>query len=446
MLKRFAAPASVLACALLPLPAATASAATTKAASKPSPCLTRAPSAQPKWCVGWLKKRAERLATKNQPAAIPTPAPVPQPDTSVVPAGALDGHPVTLKFAPGNIWTTPVPADAPLDASSAARVAALASAITAREALGHTPSMGTTNYSTPIYVVGHDVPRVPVILDTGAWGDPFRQALSSGVPIPVNAIPAGGTDAHLVIYQPSTDSLWEFWRARLATDGWHAAWGGATNNLSNMPGFYTTSAWGDASAVQGWDWGASASSTIGGAGVILPSEIASGEIDHAIGMAIGQACSYMFALPAQRHDGQDTSANCMPEGARLRLDPTLDLDAMHLPKMTLLLARAAQRYGIIVHDTTGDTIQMAAEDMTWTGSNPYIGPTGLFGGDAPWKFMTAFPWSHLQLLPMSLCTTSPCTAPAAPQIAAPSKSARRAGHVRRVKHVRKTSRGRHGRR
>ena len=45
------------------------------------------------------------------------------------------------------------------------------------------------------------------------------------------------------MYQPSTDTLWEFWLMRRAADGWHARWGGKlaggvviTGGAAAMPG------------------------------------------------------------------------------------------------------------------------------------------------------------------------------------------------------------------
>ena len=340
----------------------------------------------------------------------------PQPQTGqVAPADAGPGFPAGAapKFAPNSIWTAPVPADAPLDPSSAARTRPFIASVEQRMAIGHNPTMNTKKFSTPIYVVGPNVPRVKVsLVPHGKWADSFRAALQSGVPVPQGALGSAGTDKHITIYQPSSDSLWEFWRFQHLSDGYHAAWGGALRNVSNNPGFYTTSSWPPASDEKGWQWGATASSLVSAPGLILPGELRAGVINHAIGASIGQACKQVFSWPAQRHDGKDLSPNCMPEGAHLRLDPKLDLNKLHLPWMTLVLARAAQRYGIIVHDTTNDTVAFAAEDMTWTGRDPYRGPHGLFRGEKPHVFMSAFPWSHLQLLPLKLCTSSPCAAPA----------------------------------
>ncbi len=82
------------------------------------------------------------------------------------------------------------------------------------------------------------------------------QGASDQVPIPARAQPSAGTDSQITIYQPSTNRLWEYWHFHRESDGWHARWGGAIDDVSSSPGYYTPSAWSDALSV----WGASASS------------------------------------------------------------------------------------------------------------------------------------------------------------------------------------------
>lgn len=83
------------------------------------------------------------------------------------------------------------------------------------------------------------------------------------------------------------------------------------------------------------------------------------------------------------------------------LDPKLDLAALHLPRLTLMIAEAAQRYGIFIRDRAG-SVAFYAQDPTPTGTNPYQGPHGYFEGRAPSQLLVSFPWSHLELLRMDL--------------------------------------------
>jgi hypothetical protein len=124
-------------------------------------------------------------------------------------------------------------------------------------------------------------------------------------------------------------------------------------------------------------------------------------IDHALALAIPDPRAGLYSLPAARTDGQSSDPATLPEGARLRLDPSLNLKALHLPPLTLAMARAAQHYGIIVRDTS-PVITFYAQDATPLGADPYFGVHGFFGGLNPRQLMGTFPWSHLKVLKLSL--------------------------------------------
>ncbi len=311
-------------------------------------------------------------------------------------------------FAANSVWNTLLTPDAPLDPSSPARAGAFIAEINREIAGGSGPWISETANSTPFYTVGPDQPGVPVSLDTGSWGNTLRSALGGGVPIPANAVPAAGTDHHMTIYQPSTDTLWEFWHASKQANGWHAGWGGAMQHVSSSPGYFSNSAWTGLAPSDGWDWGATASSLPVIAGTIMIDELRSGHIDHALALDIPSACTGFFSWPAQRTDGRLNSADCLPEGAHLRLDPSLDLSKLNLPPITRMLAEAAQRYGMIVRDQTGGSVGFYAQDPTPTGSDPYNGPNGFYQGKRPWNFLPQFPWAHVELLQMKACSSAPC--------------------------------------
>ena len=88
-------------------------------------------------------------------------------------------------------------------------------------------------------------------------------------------------------------------------------------------------------------------------GLITLADLASGP-DQPRGRDDGpQAAKGVFTFPAQRTDGVSTAANAIPEGARFRLPPTLNLAAITMPPVTREIAQAAQTYGLIVNDQTG---------------------------------------------------------------------------------------------
>lgn len=259
------------------------------------------------------------------------------------------------------------------------------------------PGINTTSWSVPIYKVSASQATVKVAL----WEpsrQPAMQAAWEAVPLPSNAHPANGTDKHLVVWQPSTSKLWEFWKLeQTTTGGWEARWGGAMEKASSNPGVYGPEAWSGARN----GWGASASSLSIAGGVITLEDLEMGKINHALAMALPAVRAEVYALPAHRTDGRSTAITSIPEGAHLRLDPSLDLASLKLPRLTLMIAEAAQRYGIFVRDGAAK-VSFYAQDPTPTGTNPYTGTTGYFEGKTPGQLMESFPWTHLQLLLMEL--------------------------------------------
>lgn len=247
----------------------------------------------------------------------------------------------------------------------------------------------------PIYEVPASQPTVKVTLEN-ASKSPALQAAWEAVPLPANAQPATGTDKHLVVWQPSTNKLWEFWKLEQTSKGWQAMWGGAMEKASSDPGVYGLEAWPGATL----GWGASATSLSIAGGLITFEDIELGQINHALAMAIPGPRVELFASPAHRTDGTSTALTSIPEGAHLRLDPSLDLAALKLPHFTLMLAEAAQRYGIFVRDRAAKVV-FYAQDPT-EGTDPYTGSSGYFEGKTSKQLLAVFPWSHLQLLQMEL--------------------------------------------
>jgi hypothetical protein len=303
-------------------------------------------------------------------------------------------------FSPTNFWNEEVPVSAALDPSSTAVVGAFDTEIAEEAAAEKPPTINTTSFSVPVYTVPAGQPTVKVTLES-ASENPTLQAAWEAVPLPPNAQPAVGGDKHLVLWQPSTNKLWEFWHLEKGEGGWHAVWGGAIQNVSSNSGAYGPEAWPGATT----SWGASASSLSIAGGLITLEDLEKGQINHALAMALPDTRAAVYASPAERTDGGDTEPLSLPEGAHLRLDPNLNLAGLHLPKLTLMMAEAAQRYGIVVRDT-GANVAIYAQVPLASGVNPYTGPHGYYGGKSPQQILEAFPWNHLQLLKMELHSSS----------------------------------------
>lgn len=248
------------------------------------------------------------------------------------------------------------------------------------------------DYGTPIYTVPRDQPRVRVKHPAG--DNPAFQAQIESVPLPPDAQPQSGTDKNLVVWQPSTDTMWDFWQLRKNVLGeWEAAYGGRMDNVSQNEGMWEPPPNGPGK------FGASATSIAMLAGAPRIEEMKRGVIDHVVDFAIRGAQGYDgWCWPAQRtdppHVRRDSAA--IPAGTRFRFPADLDLTQYNLTPFGLMWARAIQKYGMVLRDS-GDGFGFWGEDWTPTGVDPY--PT-LWGGKAPNEggvFMN-IPWDKLQAL------------------------------------------------
>jgi hypothetical protein len=295
-------------------------------------------------------------------------------------------------FGPTSAWNAPLADDAPLVADSAPLVAELRRQV----ALPSGAWINTSSYSTPVYIVPAGQPTVRVALDVGYR--PLQDDFDA-VPLPDGARPAPGSDGHLTVYQPSADTLWEFWLMRHADDGWHARWGGKMTGVSRNPGYFAS------------PLGATATSLPLLGGLMRIDELQAGRIDHALALAIPEAQAGKLVWPAQRTDGSSTAAAAIPEGTRFRLDPALDIDALALRPVAAMMAKAAQRYGLVVRDQSG-AVTFYGEDPYQFGTSPY---SALYQDLMPSQILGRFPWDRLQVVvPDQRAFAAPSSAPAPP--------------------------------
>ena len=190
---------------------------------------------------------------------------------------------------------------------------------------------------------------------------------------PPNAQPSAGSDSQITIYQPSTNRLWEYWHFNRQRDGWHARWGGAMDDVSNSPGYYTPSAWSGLAI-----WGASATSLPLVAGTMTLAELRAGHIDDALAITIPRPRAGVVAGRHSARMGSAALPSC-PKEPTCGSIPHLNIPAMHLPKIVEMIALAAQRYGIIVRDQSFSDIGFFAEDPTQYGAKPYTASDPYYG-------------------------------------------------------------------
>ncbi|MBM7231129.1 hypothetical protein JTP68_11520 [Dietzia cinnamea] len=128
------------------------------------------------------------------------------------------------------------------------------------------------------------------------------------------------------------------------------------------------------------------------------AEIERGAIEHALALQSDNACARGFRAPATKTDGRSDRPDCVPEGALLRLDQALDVDALGLPPAQLAVARAFQRYGGYVVDVGGSPLSVSFE-LVPDADGAYPGEVYRRAG-LEWDYdrLEQIPWERLQLM------------------------------------------------
>jgi hypothetical protein len=285
------------------------------------------------------------------------------------------------EFAASSYVHQRLSAYAPRDSHSDAWVGELRRQITTHYGVA---SVNIDRYSPPLYVVAASQPTVRVRAeraDDPAWRfEPLQQQWER-VPLPDRFQPSAGTDKEAIVYQPSTGQYWEFWGMEKsgrkivdstgrAVDEWRAAWGGKIDDLARNPGYFPTTA-------EGYKFGTAATGLALLAGLITIAEQRQGAINHAVHIALPQTRRSVWVHPAQRTDGEETDPNAIPEGATFRLPEDLNLDQIDMDPYARMVARAIQKYGMVVRDTAGAVVLYAENPLSKGADHPYFGIGGI---------------------------------------------------------------------
>ena len=205
-------------------------------------------------------------------------------------------------------------------------------------------TINTDRYTAPLLVARNTDPVQDIRLwncfgQAAGWDTELGKQLR-GHRFPRNITPDQSTDANVAIYNRDDGTLIELYRTRRASDGvWEACWGGVTDARTS-DGTFKAPHGAAASGLAMWGF------------TIRHEELVNGRIDHVIGMGIPKIKKGVVSWPANRTDGRvDGTEFAM--GQMLRLPGDLDLDRLKLSPVARTVAEAAQRYGIIITDTSG---------------------------------------------------------------------------------------------
>jgi hypothetical protein len=268
------------------------------------------------------------------------------------------------------LWS-PIPSGAQLDPASTAMAGELASG----DHILNTGEFGVALVNAD--EVTASTPRSAVPLSEN-WGpDPLA---GIQVPVPANLQIPPGSDGHVAIADPTTDTVVNLWVAKKTGTGLAANWGAATP-LD-----------GDGREHSGSSTGAGIARY---AAVVRAQEIADGNIGHALFFSTNVVKPGEVRYPATKTDGSnmDGAGSPIPEGARVQLDPSIDVDAIPgISKGAATIAKALQTYGAYVGDNGGARMAFIAEYAP--GSNAYE-QAGLSGD---FVNLNAIPWDKLRVL------------------------------------------------
>ena len=139
----------------------------------------------------------------------------------------------------------------------------------------------------------------------------------------------------------------------------------------------------------------------GVAGLTFPircDEVRSGIINHVLKFVMPAPAQDVYWFPMVETDGTGTAKWAVPEGARLHIKYSADLSG--LSGSALILAKALQRYGMLLGDSDSTdpaapgTVQVGVEPSTMDGDPGCWQDLGLTS-DA----LASIPWSDWEVLP-----------------------------------------------
>jgi len=247
-------------------------------------------------------------------------------------------------FPADNAWNTPIDT-APLHSRSAAIIASIQSngGNFLHPDFGENPA-----YGIPYVVVPAGSPRNPVAYD--AYGDesdpgPFPIPLDA----PIEGGPSGGGDRHVIAIERGSCELFELYVGRRSPGGWTAASGARFDlNSNDLRPLGWTSA--DAAGLPIFP------------GLVRYDEVASGEVQHAIRVTFSRTRAG-YVLPATHFASSQRDPSLPPMGLRLRLGSGYDVS--QLTGQSRVIAKAMQRYGLIVADNGSNWYFQGAPSSGW---------------------------------------------------------------------------------
>jgi hypothetical protein len=218
---------------------------------------------------------------------------------------------------------------------------------------------GTDSYGIPVNVVPSTQAKVPVVFDW--WPDesdpgPYPFPGPDDVVIEGRMPTACDGDCHLLVVQEGECMLYEGYACEHQADGWHCGngsrWDLSKNSYGQRP--------------EGWTSADAAGLAIM-PGLVRYAEVRAGEIRHAIRFTT--TCTRAKYVKPATHQAVPQSCdasdpNAPPMGLRVRLKA--DYDMSGLSASAQVVAKAMQRYGMILADNGSNFYFQGEMHPDWT--------------------------------------------------------------------------------
>ncbi|AKV00417.1 hypothetical protein AKJ09_07080 [Labilithrix luteola] len=286
----------------------------------------------------------------NDGGAGPSPTGTAGPGDASLPDGATRAFTGVRPFGPKAPWNVPVK-DIPVHPQSATYAGYLwndnSTNVPERDF-----ELNFRKYTYPVYDATLATDSYAVV-DQNAWGN------LGGTSVPFNPAwrPNDGTDAQLILLDPTTGREWDLWGVVVDVNAKKLTIG----NGNLCPGDYFTNDWDDPKTKCTGSRGVGINYL---AMLVRPWEIAQGKIEHALSLPIVGTSGTTFVAPATKLEHPGKAGN-IPEGMRFALNVSeQDIDAYvatftgirpQLKDALRVILVALKDYGWFVTDTAGGT-------------------------------------------------------------------------------------------
>jgi len=261
-------------------------------------------------------------------------------------------------FSASSFWNQPIPNNPEIDPQNEHFITLLK-----KECSGAFFRINLTSWTIPVYDVDETTPRFVVKKyslsdeekkqwntkrNTYGHGEEFDK---EPVPIPLEAQADPQGDAHCALVDWKNGIAWDMWGLFKNSDG---SWTSKTGMKYSIDGDGVFSIKpfkiknGESIHYFGPSRAAGVPAT---AGLIMYNEVVSGEVNHKLACATRVNAYQEHVYPAIWTDGFIIGG--IPEGAVIQLDPALDLSKFGLTPEEVVVAKAMQKYGMVVSDIAG---------------------------------------------------------------------------------------------